>query len=399
MAGLVAVIGATYAALFPFESPDARLWFIPWLRHIVAEGPLLSISHEMPPVVPGTIGGNYTPPYYYLLGLASLSKGFLSPLMIIKLVGIVGGLLCAGGMYWLLRCFYSTRVAILGAAALLLLPTVAMNIALWGQSDTLYTAFLVMAVGAALRDRWAILLLAFGAALAFKLQAVFLGPFVLYMFIAQRVPVWCVILPAIAYAVFMIPAVLVGRPAMEMLTVYLDQYNTFSRLSMNVPNPWVWIQFFDLVSLPVGIVIGLSLATAGGLAIAAIALRHRLRGSDLLLLAVTSVTLMPYVLPKMQDRYFFPADVLSYSLFLAKPRRWTFAVAGLIQLGSACAYQADLFGIKIGPPIGAVLIGVAVLIISAQLASVLGYRLSWRVIAGRSGRKFGSEPPAVQSHL
>src|SRR5690606_41447318 len=48
-------------------------------------------------------------------------------------------------------------------------------------------ALAVLVVAFALRGRWAEMMLAFGAAVAFKLQAVFIAPFLLYMVLSRRI--------------------------------------------------------------------------------------------------------------------------------------------------------------------------------------------------------------------
>ena len=260
-----------------------------------------------------------------------------------------------------------------------LLPSVMLNAAAWGQSDAIYSGFCIILVAAALRNHWATMLAAFGAALAFKLQAVFIGPFLLYMVISRRVPIiWWFVIPIAVYTLFMFPAWLAGRPAIELAMVYFDQFNTWSWLSMNAPNPWAYVQYFKVVSHDVGVMVGLILAVLAGIAIAATSLRWRFETTDLLLLALSSAALMPYILPKMHDRYFFIADVLAYSLAIAKPRLWTVAVAVLIQVGSTGAYLSHLYGFKVGTPLGAIAIGLALCIIAVQVIRSLGV-LPWSI--------------------
>ncbi|MFC7556194.1 hypothetical protein ACFQU7_34105 [Pseudoroseomonas wenyumeiae] len=46
----------------------------------------------------------------------------------------------------------------------------------WGQTDMVWSALAALSVAFALRERWAAMMLAFGMAVAFKLQAVFIAP-------------------------------------------------------------------------------------------------------------------------------------------------------------------------------------------------------------------------------
>lgn len=373
MVAAIAIVEWYY--LFDFMSVDARYWFIPWLNTIIANGPVDSLARDMPVVLPEANGhGNYAPPYFYLLIAGSVLHPLLAPLTIIKVVAVAGSLLCALCLFLLLTALAPWRIAVAGAAGMLVLPTVTLNATAWGQADAFWSAFVVLAVAAALRERWSAMMIAFGIGMSIKLQAVFLGPFILYMALSRRMPLWTMALPLPAFAAMHVPAWLAGRPAMELAMIYMDQAHTWPYLSMNVPNPWAFIQYFKLMSYPVGTLVGLVIGCAAGLAIGLLAFRRRLEGTDLLLLALTSTALMPYLLPKMSDRYFFAAEILSLALALARPRQWTIAVAALVQLGALGAYAAHLVEFLHGRFIGAILIGAALLIIIAQLARVFGVR-------------------------
>ena len=154
-----------------------------------------------------------------------------------------------------------------------------------------------------------------------------------------------------------------ARPPGDLARVYLDQSGTYRWLSMNVPNPWFFVQHLHLMSYGHGVALGLALAVVLGLALAGVALGRRLGLTELLLLAPASVLAMPYVLPKMHDRYFFPADAMTYAV--AVPRRWSVAAALCVQLGSLGAYSSILFGFHAGTPLGAVSMSVAVAVIGA----------------------------------
>jgi Gpi18-like mannosyltransferase len=373
--GAAVVAAGWYSLLIPHHSGDADLWFVPWLNHIVAHGPVQSLAEAMPVTVEGANGlGNYTPPYLYVLIVASLAHESFEALTLIKLVAIVGALGCCVSMYWLLRAFVAPDRALAAAASVLLLPTVVLNVAAWGQVDAYYSFFALIAVAAAMRERWVAMMIALGLALSFKLQAAFIGPFILYVLISRRLPLWLTPIPLIVYAGAMLPAWLCGRPAWELATIYLDQAHTWPWLSMNVPNPWAVIQYLKLLSYEEGVAIGLALGLLVGLGLASLGLRYRLEGTDLLLLALASSALLPYVLPKMHDRYFFMADLLSFALAVARPGWRTVCIAVAIQLGSLGAYVSHLWGLRVGTAIGALLIGLAILTILAELARSLGLR-------------------------
>ena len=120
----------------------------------------------------------------------------------------------------------------------------ALNSAVWGQSDAIYGGFVLLAIAAAFEEQFALMMIAFGVALSFKLQAALIGPFILHVVLSRRVsPAMFLILPLV-YAGLMLPAWLAGRPALDLATIYLDQAETWHWLSMSAPNPWVFAQWF-----------------------------------------------------------------------------------------------------------------------------------------------------------
>ena len=56
--------------------------------------------------------------------------------------------------------------------------------------------------------------------------------------------------------------------------------------------------------------------------------------------AATSALLIPFLLPKMHDRYFYPADVFAIVLAFFRPSFWYIAV--LLQVSSTMAYSRFL---------------------------------------------------------
>ncbi len=372
VAAIVVAVTALYMALIPWHSLDADHWFVPWLDHIIVHGPAQSLARPMEIDTDGASGfANYNPPYMYALVLGSMLSPILDSLTIIKLVAIGGAVFCALCLYVLIRQFVSPHRAILCAAAFLLLPTVVLNGAAWGQTDTIYAGLLAVVVAAAVANAWGLMLLAFGAAMAFKLPAVFIGPFLLYVVIAYRVAVWKWLLAPLAYGLLMIPAALAGRSISDLAGIYLDQADTYRWLSMNVPNPWLYIQHFHLMPYEQGVLLGLALAATVGLGLASLALRWRLADADLVLLAVASVALMPFLLPKMHDRYFFPADMMTYAFAVIRPGRRSILAAVCVQLGSVGAYSAIIFGFRAGTYLGAVSMSLAVALILFELAAIL----------------------------
>lgn len=369
---LCLAVAGLYALLASWHTLDSDHWFVPWLDQMVDKGAWRSLGQPMQVETEGASGyANYNPPYLYLLALGSLLAPHLAALAVVKLVAVVGTVFCAACVYGLLRRFAAVGNAMLAAIAFLLLPTVALNGAGWGQTDAIYSGLLALTVAAAVAGRLRLMMAAFGAAFAFKLPAAFLGPFVLYVVISRRVPFATWLLAPFAYGLSLVPAWLAGRSLGDLAGVYLEQADTYHWLSMKAPNPWVFVQHLELMGYGQGVLVGTACALMAGLLITGLAFRWRLEGSDLLLLAAVSAMLVPFLLPKMHDRYFFPADVLSFAYAVARPGWRPVVMAAAVQFGSLAAYASILFDIHAGPSLGAVSMSGAILLAGVLLTEAL----------------------------
>ncbi|MFE4605522.1 glycosyltransferase 87 family protein [Kitasatospora indigofera] len=343
VAAVAIVVAATAVRklMFPWESDDYRYFLHPWYTHIADHGGFRALSD---------IGfSDYNVPYLYVLAA-------LSHLPVQDLAGIKA----VSTLFDLLTAYFAHRIVALrhpegswrphmAGAVVLFLPTVMANSGWWGQADSVYSSFVVGALWFVLcrRPWWACTF--FGIALAFKLQTVFVFPFLLVLLLTRRVP-WRALLavPAV-YLLLDVPALLVGADLGQLLTVYSRQTGTYQTLSMNAPSVYLLFQPGDHAD---GVRrAGILLTGAVVLALVAwVVLRPAGRGplrpggwtreltdTQIVLLATTSVVLVPFLLPSMHERYFFLADVLSVvAAFYLPGRLWYLPV--LVQLASAGTY-------------------------------------------------------------
>lgn len=326
VAGLIVAVALRVAAL-PFGSADAYDYLLPWQRHVDAIG----AAYLARPFT------NYAPLYEHILAALSLFPG--EALLRIKASSILLDFLLAGATA---ACCPAGRRAA-GFVLVLLLPTVIMNSAVLAQSDALYAGMLMLALAAALRCRQVGTALGFSAALAAKLQAAFFAPLLGLLWLARRQPLWTVALIPTVYVAAALPMLAAGRGAHETFGVYFRQFGTFRDLSLQAPNLWQVLQ--PWVDYDAGIAIGLPLA---GLAIGGMTYWLWRAGlgnvepgdpesaEKLLLAAAILLLLVPYVLPKMHERYFYPLDPVLIALVMTKRDYWREAV--LAQLASILSY-------------------------------------------------------------
>ena len=310
VAGVLAALALRYPFL-PLESED-HIGQLRWYAFIVENGYFAALRHDF---------ADYNVTYLYLL--TALAAVDLQPLAAVKAIAMPFDFALA---YFVYKCVAhkvrdpNSAVPILAGLAALLAPTVVLNASAWGQSDAIYTTFLVACLYFLLAGRQAAALIAFGLAVSFKLQAVFLAPLLLWLVVKGQLR-WCHLAwVPLVYLATCVPAGLVGRPWGELLLIYLDQADRHHRLTMNLPNLYAWIprDYYDW--WPLGVVF----AACAVLFLTALVWKSDAKVSAELtvFLAAFSVIVVPYTLPKMHNRYYFPAEVVAIVLAFYLPRCW-----------------------------------------------------------------------------
>jgi Gpi18-like mannosyltransferase len=155
---LLFIIGIVFRGLaLPAISKDMFWAYIPRYDFLKVHG-LQAI---------GTNFSDYTPPYLYLLWLATFTSKVLPEAAAIKFISILADIVSAVIVYRIVQLKYPTGLKPLLAAILFWsLPTIMMNSSLWGQADALYTLFLLACLYYLLTDGPLLGVLAFGIAAA-----------------------------------------------------------------------------------------------------------------------------------------------------------------------------------------------------------------------------------------
>jgi Gpi18-like mannosyltransferase len=315
------------------ENPDFRMFLVPWYRFIIEHGGFAALRFSF---------SNYTPPYLYLLALSARLFGGQGDLHLpIKVIPILFDLINALLVYRLVRVKYSTGpLPLYGVVVFLFAPTVLFNSAYWGQADALYTTGLLACTLFLVKGKELPAFLFYGLALAVKLQAIFFAPFLVVMWLYRKV-FWksFLVIPAV-YLIAILPAWLAGRALLDLLLIYFKQTQTNNQLTMNAPTLYAWFpnSLYDVV-LPVGLLF--AAAAIGGLVYFLSRQRIDIQEEQIIALAFLSLLLTPFLLPKMHERYFYPADVLAIIFAFYYPR--FFYVPVIMVLVSFFSYFPFLF--------------------------------------------------------
>lgn len=324
---------------------------------------------------------DYSPAYLYLIKLVTYLP--ISSLYSTKTISVLCDVIIA---IYVSRIwgFWSTNKAerfFVGVIAFIL-PTVLVNGALWGQSDSVYAAGVVAALYYMLADRPLASAVAFGIALSIKLQAIFFLPVMAgYLLYKKEYYRYFVVIPLL-YILSIVPAWLGGGSFVFWLLSYSRQSGTYTDLSVSAPSLYAFVMGYPLTSdakqvlLYLGIIVAVIIAF-GVMWYIRFLYKTQSTQREIVLVSLLCVLTLPLVLPRMHERYFYLADIFSFIYVLYDPRRWY--VAAGVSLASLISYvpflskQPTLFeGLSVDLRIPAFMFVVLVIILVRDLLHLRG---------------------------
>lgn len=304
-------------AMLGHESRDYQVFLSDWLAQMRDASGWSALKMDI---------GDYNMPYLYLLfALAKLAK---FDLYYIKLFSIVFDLLAAWFSARLVQRKYpDARTAFAVFATVLAVPTVLLNSSYWGQCDAVFTA---LALGGILfglegksRRAWLMLALAF----SFKLQTIFFVPAFILLAAMRRIRWQDVWVFPVGFFATLLPALIAGKPFADTISIYVKQTDSYPALEWNAPS--VFRLFGTNDDFAIFNTVGIFLAGTACAAIFYMLWQRRatLNEGQIIEAAFLFALVIPYLLPRMHDRYFFPADLLSVVCFFYDKKRWYLPVA------------------------------------------------------------------------
>jgi Gpi18-like mannosyltransferase len=367
---LILLIGISLAlairfSLLDFKSIDYFKYTKVWYNTIKTNG-FSAFSQNF---------SNYNPPYLYLLYLLARFFPDVPGLYATKIPSLIADFITALFAYLIVRLKYpNSPFPIFAGFAILFAPTVILNSAFWGQADALYTSVLVVSIYFVLTKKYGLSMVFFGVSLAFKAQAAFILPLFFALFLRKEISwKYFLLIPAILFLA-LLPAWVAGRSLIDLLLIYPSQAGQYEQLSMHAATIFSWLpnggRFFSYFYTA-----GLIFAAATGIFYSIIVYNspNEVQQDILLELAFITVLLMPFVLPTMHERNFYPADVISI-IFAFYFYRFFFAPI-LMSVVSFFSYQPTLFNVEPVPiSVLAVCILILILIISRDAIQKLFYR-------------------------
>ena len=223
-------------------SGDAEGFLLPWYETIRDNGGLRSMAQQV---------GDYNLLYQFLIALMTylpipalyLYKG-MSIFFDYVLAFVTARLvyeMSSGGIE-------GKKYALLTYGMVIMSPIVILNSSAWAQCDSIYVSFLMLTLLELYRGREIHAYIWLGIAFGFKLQAIFLLPFCLYLYVRRKKHSIAafLIIPGVFFLTGL-PGLLYGRSLWETVDIYIRQSGKNPILSGGYPSFWTVVASGDLI--------------------------------------------------------------------------------------------------------------------------------------------------------
>ena len=296
---IMSVIGIYMRSIFmTYESNDWKEFLMDWCSQLSNEG-IKALGHPI---------GNYTCVYMYLLLLiVKLPIPWLYGIKIASIIFDYVGATVVGLI--ILRLTNSKSKAIIGFMCIICSPTVILNGAAWGQCDIIYATFVLLSFGAIAKKKEMQSMIWYAVAFSIKLQAIFFLPVLVILWLKGRVKTWHFTYIPLIYFATILPSWIMGRNLSSLLTIYIEQTETYQGLSLLYPNFYYLLGDTEYNGILAKFGICLTIVLLGGIAYWLYTKDIKISNEILLKLSLFICMLTVYFLPHMHERYGFLAGI------------------------------------------------------------------------------------------
>lgn len=330
--------------LFKYKSGDYDMFLKPWFDELKLYGGLPGLAYNI---------GNYTPIYMTILALLTYLP--ISSVTSIKIVSLIFDFVGASFAYKMVKELlknkeYREKIALIIYGLYLLLPTVFLNSAYWAQSDSIYTAFVLISIYYLIKNNFIKGIIFFSIAFAFKFQTIFIFPlYVLMYFNDRKIKFRYFLIIPLTVFILSLPKVIYTGNLLCGFEVYFNQSNTYSQyLTLNFPN--IYSIYFNngnsnLINTPlkemgtIGIIGTLMIFVT--IALLVYKKKIRFNNETIIDFALWSILICTFFLPQMHERYLFMADVISLIYLVIHKDKYYVPI--IIELISLNGYMYLLF--------------------------------------------------------
>ena len=299
---------------------------------------------------------DYTPLYSYFLIIIAHIFSINNCLYAIKYLSFIFSIILAVAMELVICTATKNKFSYLHLVIFLLLPPILLEFSAWGQCDAVYVALALFAFYFALKRCSVFCFICLGLSFALKLQFIFITPMILVLLIirdqnGKRYLNWAwVWLAPLMYVVNLLP-LFFGANLENLISVYFKQMGAEIEAANNCFSlEFILKQLLVIPGSTIKRILNLLIAIIGiGLTVKLLlevlkSHRHSsLTIRDIVYYALCFAMVMVYFMPKMHERFFFVAFVLSIVFWLVQPKLWNGFLSAIITTSLTIAYFIYLF--------------------------------------------------------
>lgn len=326
---------------YSYISSDMEGYLLGWYAQIENLGGMKALKDQV---------GNYSVIYQTLIALMTYLP--IDAVWQYKNLSVLFDFVLAVGTGLTVSVLSDSKIK--GCAAYLLVlfsPITFMNSAVWGQCDAIYTGFVILALYAFVKEKYPTAFIFYGAACAFKLQAVFILPFFLFAYVRKKQfsVLNFLIIPAVM-EVLCIPAMIMGRGIKAAFSVYYYQTFSCDKMFFNYPSLWTVISD-NIENVEDFVMYRQTMRTVAILLTVAVLMLHmgyllykriEVSGINVIYISFIFVFTCVMFLPGMHERYGFVYEILALIIAFAIPK--TIPLLTVMYSLTAITYGHDLFG-------------------------------------------------------
>lgn len=294
-------------------SGDMFIFLRPWAEIMKENGGIHGLGQQL---------GNYGVLYQTIIALMTYLP--IQHEYAYKIFSMVFDFALAAAASAMVREFSGSRLkAFLTYTLLVMLPSVMLNSAAWGQCDSVFTFFCVLCFWLLLREKpfWAFV--SWGIAFAFKLQAIFLAPFIVFYYLrARNFSLVNLLLIPLTMILSSLGGILQGRSVLAPFQIYLEQAGTYPSISLNYPSFWTMLVTNDVEDYYrelSGYCIAFALAVLLAELVLLLRRKERYSKTGYLFAAFLMTYSCVLFLPAMHERYSYPYLIFGLMLAVLEP--------------------------------------------------------------------------------
>lgn len=350
---------------FHFESHDYVAFLAPWFDYLKNNGGILALANYP---------GNYNAPYMTIMALLTYIP--VKSLYSIKFVSVIFDFGLALSSACLVKYLISKKKNIsffITYAVILFLPEVLMNSGIWGQCDSGYTMFIVLALLYLLKEKYIISFIHLGIAFSLKLQFIFILPlFIVIYIVKKRYSILHFLIIPLVNFILCLPAIIIGKPIGELISIYFGQVNEYKQyMSLNFLNLYSLVDNSGKILYYVGII--LTVIVCFLMLLYLIVKKVKFNDQKILNLGLWFVVMVTYLLPCMHERYLYMGGILAVIYYIVYKKNYLLTIS--IIMCTILTYFHYLFGLYLTTGYKAIF-SVGYLIVIAYYTKDLLYMLN-----------------------